>query len=155
MLEFHLLIIVGFYLVLSQGCPHIAPVNAHCPNKAPIRAQCTILPIGKLAKTRGKLQKTTQERKREAPSLHDATSYWLHANSIPKIGCHYFWPGLIGLPKNTLPTYSNVCGSNPLIPIFNCAFWISIEPPFSPRKIIYSLPLHTSPLISPSLLNLD
>jgi hypothetical protein len=54
----YLLIIVGFYLVLSQGCPDIAPVvNAHCPNKAPIRAQCTILPIGKLAKSTGKLQK--------------------------------------------------------------------------------------------------
>jgi hypothetical protein len=57
MLQFYLLIIVGFHLVLSQGCPDIAPVNAHCPNKAPIRAQCTILPIGKLAKTTGKLQK--------------------------------------------------------------------------------------------------
>jgi hypothetical protein len=30
-------------------------------------------------------------------------SHWLHAYSIPKIGCHYFWPGLIALPKNTLP----------------------------------------------------
>jgi hypothetical protein len=27
----------------------------------------------------------------------------LHGNSIPKIGCHYFSPGLIALPKNTLP----------------------------------------------------
>jgi len=35
------------------------------------------------------------------PSLHDMTSYWLHGNSIPKIGCHYFWPVLIALPKNT------------------------------------------------------
>jgi hypothetical protein len=41
--------------------------------------------------------------KREDPSLHDATSERLHGNSIPKIGCHYFWPGLIALPKNTLP----------------------------------------------------
>jgi hypothetical protein len=33
------------------------------------------------------------------------TSDWLHGNSIPTIGCHYFWPGLlIALPKNT-PTY--------------------------------------------------
>jgi hypothetical protein len=38
----------------------------------------------------------------EAPSLHEATSHWLHVNSIPNIGCHYFWPGLIALPKNTL-----------------------------------------------------
>jgi hypothetical protein len=30
----------------------------------------------------------------------------LHENSIPKIGCHYFWPGLIALAKNT-PTYSH------------------------------------------------
>ncbi len=28
---------------------------------------------------------------------------WLHGNSIPLIGCHYFWPGLIALPNNTLP----------------------------------------------------
>jgi hypothetical protein len=27
----------------------------------------------------------------------------LIGNSIPKIGCHYFWPELIALPKNTLP----------------------------------------------------
>ncbi len=32
-----------------------------------------------------------------------ATSHWLHGNSIPNIGCHYFWPGLIALSKNTLP----------------------------------------------------
>jgi hypothetical protein len=35
-------------------------------------------------------------------------SHWLHGNSIPNIGCHYFWPGLIiiaFLPKNTHPTY--------------------------------------------------
>jgi len=41
--------------------------------------------------------------KREALSLHDTTSHWLHGNSIPKIGYHYFWPRLIALPKNTLP----------------------------------------------------
>jgi hypothetical protein len=35
------------------------------------------------------------------------TSHWLHGNSIPKIGCHYFWPGLISLPKNTLPVYGS------------------------------------------------
>jgi hypothetical protein len=32
-----------------------------------------------------------------------ATSRWLHGNSIPKIGCPYFWPGLITFAKNTLP----------------------------------------------------
>ncbi len=42
------------------------------------------------------------KKKREAPSLHDSTSHWLHGNSIPKIGCHYLWPALIGLRKNTL-----------------------------------------------------
>jgi hypothetical protein len=36
----------------------------------------------------------------EAPSLHEATSHWLHVRS--NIGCQYFWPGLIALPKNTL-----------------------------------------------------
>jgi hypothetical protein len=41
--------------------------------------------------------------KKEAPSLHDTTSHCLNGNSIPKIGCHYFWPGLVALPKNTLP----------------------------------------------------
>jgi len=33
----------------------------------------------------------THENKREAPSLHDLTSHWLHGNSIPKIGSHYFF----------------------------------------------------------------
>jgi hypothetical protein len=28
------------------------------------------------------------------PSLHNTTFHWLHGNSIPKIGCHYFWPRL-------------------------------------------------------------
>jgi hypothetical protein len=37
--------------------------------------------------------------KREAPSLHDLTSHWLHGNSIPKIGCHYFWPRLSNSPS--------------------------------------------------------
>ncbi len=41
-------------------------------------------------------------KEREASSLHDLTSHWLHGNSIPKIGSNYFWPGLIALPKNTL-----------------------------------------------------
>jgi hypothetical protein len=27
----------------------------------------------------------------------------LHGNSISKIGCDCFWPGLLALPKNTLP----------------------------------------------------
>jgi hypothetical protein len=44
-----------------------------------------------------------KRKKREAPSLHDATSHWLNGNSIPEIGCHYCWPGLIALHKNTLP----------------------------------------------------
>jgi len=43
-----------------------------------------------------------QKKKREAPSLHDTASHWLHGNSIPKIGYHYFRPELIALPKNTL-----------------------------------------------------
>ncbi len=42
-------------------------------------------------------------KKREAPSLQDVPSHWLQGISIPKIGCHYFWPELIALPKNTLP----------------------------------------------------
>jgi len=42
---------------------------------------------------------------REKREAHDAASGWLHENSKPKIGCHYFWPGLIVLPKNTLPSY--------------------------------------------------
>jgi hypothetical protein len=43
------------------------------------------------------------QEKREDPSLHDATSHWLNGNSTPKFVWHYFWPGLIALPKNTLP----------------------------------------------------
>jgi hypothetical protein len=46
------------------------------------------------------------QEKREALSLHDTTSHWLHRNSIHTIGCHYFWPGVITLPKNTLPIQS-------------------------------------------------
>ncbi len=48
----------------------------------------------------------THKRERGALSLHDTTSHWLHGNSIHKIGCHYFWPGLIALPKNTPPIQS-------------------------------------------------
>jgi hypothetical protein len=44
---------------------------------------------------------TSHNKLREPPSLHDATSHWLHGNSIPKFGCHYFWPGLIALPKHS------------------------------------------------------
>jgi hypothetical protein len=40
----------------------------------------------------------THKNKREAPSLH-LTSHWLHGNSIPKIGCHYFWPRLSNSPS--------------------------------------------------------
>jgi len=35
---------------------------------------------------------TPKRIKREAPSLHEVTSDWSHGNSIPKIGCNYFWP---------------------------------------------------------------
>jgi hypothetical protein len=39
-----------------------------------------------------------------SPNRRGVLQHWLHGNSIPKIGCHYFWPGLIALPKkNTLP----------------------------------------------------
>jgi hypothetical protein len=29
--------------------------------------------------------------------------HWLHEISLPRRVCHYFWPGLIPLAKNTLP----------------------------------------------------
>jgi hypothetical protein len=46
----------------------------------------------------------THKKTREGPFTPlPATSHSLHGNSIPNIGCHYFWPGLIALPKNTLP----------------------------------------------------
>ncbi len=32
-----------------------------------------------------------------------ATSHCLHGNAIPNVGCHYFWPRLRALHKNTLP----------------------------------------------------
>jgi hypothetical protein len=47
------------------------------------------------------------------PSLDDPTSHWLHGNSIPKIGWHCFWPGLIALPKNTVPIKLNQMGNRP------------------------------------------
>jgi hypothetical protein len=49
----------------------------------------------------------------KAASLNDPTSHWLHGNSIPKIGWHYFWPGLIALTKNTLPIKLNLMGNRP------------------------------------------
>jgi hypothetical protein len=42
-----------------------------------------------------------EEEDRTLPSITQL-SHWLHANWIPKISCHYFWPGLTALPKNTL-----------------------------------------------------
>jgi hypothetical protein len=39
----------------------------------------------------------THKKRREAPSLHNVTSHWLHRNCIPEIGCHYLWPRLIAL----------------------------------------------------------
>ncbi len=50
--------------------------------------------------------------------FHDPTSHWLHGNSIPKIGCHYFRPGLIVLPKNTLPYW---------LPIQTLSFSLSLS----------------------------
>jgi len=53
--------------------------------------------------------------KSEAPSLHDTTSHWLHGNSIPKIGCHYFWPRRIAFPMegDKFPFYTNIL--NPIV----------------------------------------
>jgi hypothetical protein len=47
----------------------------------------------------------TYPSQEEDRTLHSMTqlSHWLHANSLPKIGCYYFCPELIALPKNTLP----------------------------------------------------
>jgi hypothetical protein len=45
----------------------------------------------------------TRQKGRPLHSLHDTTAHWLHGNSIHKIGCHYFWPGRIAFPNNTLP----------------------------------------------------
>jgi hypothetical protein len=45
--------------------------------------------------------------KKEVSSFHNSTSHWFHGNSFLKIGCHYFSPGLIALPKNTLPICNN------------------------------------------------
>ncbi len=39
-------------------------------------------------------------RKKKGSTLH--SSHWLHENSIPKIGCYYFWGGLLALPKNSV-----------------------------------------------------
>jgi hypothetical protein len=48
------------------------------------------------------LPSITHKKKKGGP-LRSMTSHWLHGNFIPKFGCHYFWPRLIALPKNTLP----------------------------------------------------
>jgi hypothetical protein len=42
----------------------------------------------------------THKKRREATSLHNVTSHWLHRNCIPKIGCHYFWPRVTALLIN-------------------------------------------------------
>ncbi len=82
--------------------PHPAPnpknnlhgkSNVHCPN-----GKWTVdNPLSTTNKTWKKKPPPppTHKKKRNAPSLHDSTSHWLDGNSIPKIGCHYFWPGLI------------------------------------------------------------
>jgi hypothetical protein len=54
----------------------------------------------------------THKKEKGAPSLLDTTSHWLHENSITKIGCLYFWPGLIALPKNTLPKMMKTSNNN-------------------------------------------
>jgi hypothetical protein len=58
---------------------------------------------------------STHKAKREAPSLHDTTSHWLHGNSIPKIGCHYFWPLRIAFPMegDKFPFYTKIL--NPIV----------------------------------------
>jgi hypothetical protein len=40
-----------------------------------------------------------------ALSINEATSRWLHRNSIPNIGCHYFRPEVLALPRNTQINY--------------------------------------------------
>jgi len=42
---------------------------------------------------------THPQEQNGGPSLHDLSSHWLHGNSIPKIGCHYFWPRLSNSPS--------------------------------------------------------
>jgi hypothetical protein len=55
-----------------------------------------------------------QERKREAPSLH-YTSHWLHENFICKIGHHYFWLGLIAVPRTPYLFKSTLIFKQPII----------------------------------------
>jgi hypothetical protein len=49
-------------------------------------------------------RKEKKKKEKPLPLLHSMTrtSHWLHGNSIPNIGCHYFWPELRALLKNTL-----------------------------------------------------
>jgi hypothetical protein len=42
-------------------------------------------------------------RKKKGGPFIPCASHWLHGNYIPKIGCHYFWPRLIALPKDSFP----------------------------------------------------
>jgi hypothetical protein len=62
-----------------------------------------------------RLPNSTHKAKREAPSLHDTTSHWLHGNSIPKTGCHYSWPGRIAFPMegDKFPFYTKIL--NPIV----------------------------------------
>ncbi len=57
---------------------------------------------------------------------HDTTFHWLHGNYFPKNGCHYFWPGLVALPKN---------GSS---------YWVKsfTFPYYSPLLDVYFVPLY-------------
>jgi len=46
-------------------------------------------------------QPTRKKKGRCFTSLH--ASHWLHGNSIPKTGCHYFWPELSTVPRAIIP----------------------------------------------------
>jgi len=78
----------------------------------------------------------THKKKREDPSLHDSTSHWMHGNSIPKIACHYFWPGLVTvvLPKNTPPIVPKRKNQGPL--------WVHAEPSHWLHEISLSKIVH-------------
>jgi hypothetical protein len=57
------------------------------------------------------------------------SSHWLHhGNSIPKIGCRYFLPILIALPKNTPPIYAPLpCIHSMCLPLIWWEFFLSTK----------------------------
>jgi hypothetical protein len=58
-----------------------------------------LISIGSLLAQHGRGDRERVREKKNVCSFFHLVSHWLHGNSIPKIGCHYFWPGLPNSPS--------------------------------------------------------